>query len=197
MRALLRLGPYALLAAVAAALAANWDRLPARYPVHWGIHGADRWADLSPLSVGVPLLTGAVALAWIGLIRRFLLANSSPVPEPARARRLTAAITIGLQWFLALLFGLAAVPQEKGPGLLLVGVGAGLLFLPIALVTTYAGKPPQAPEVEPPPPPGGWLFVPRENGTGLRFAPGHPRIWQAVALFGAGLVAFIAAGLVR
>jgi hypothetical protein len=197
VRLFLRLGPYALLVAIAAGLAATWDRLPARYPVHWGVGGADRWADLSPRSVGMPLLMGVIAMVWIGLLRRFLLANSSPAPEPARARRLTVALTIGLQWFLALLLGLAAVPQEKGPGLVLVGVGAGLLFLPIALIATYAGRPPPAPQAEPPPPPGGWLLVPRENGTGLRIAPGHPRAWQGAALFAAGLVALIAAGLVR
>jgi len=174
VRLLLRLGPYVLLAAVAAGLAASWDRLPA----------------------GGPLLTGLVAVAWIGLLRRFLLANSSPVPEPARARRLTVALTIGLQWFLALLFGLAAVPCQ-GPGLAVAGAGLGMLFLPIALIATYAGKAPPAPQAEPPPPPGGWLLVPRKNGTGLRIAPGHPRTWQAVVLFAAGLVAIIAVALVR
>jgi uncharacterized membrane protein len=194
MRVILRLGPYALLATVAAGLAASWDRLPARYPTHIGIGGVDRWADLSPRSVGMPLLTGLVAIAWIGLLRRFVLANSSPSPEPSRARRLVETITTGAQWFLALLFGLAAVPQEKGPGLALVGVGLGLLFLPVALIVTYSGKaPPAGPPV--PPPPEGWLFVPRTNGAGLAIAPGHPRTWQAVALFAAGLLALVAFSL--
>jgi hypothetical protein len=175
MRLLLRLGPFALLFAVAAGLAASW-------------------ADLSPRSVGMPLLTGLVAIAWIGLLRRFVLANSSPAPEPSRARRLVETITTGAQWFLALLFGLAAVPQEKGPGLALVGVGLGLLFLPVALIVTYSGKaPPAGPPVRPPP--EGWLFVPRTNGAGLAIAPGHPRTWQAVALFAAGLLALVAFSL--
>jgi hypothetical protein len=137
---LLRLGPYALLAAIAAGLAASWDRLP------------------------------------------------------ARARKLLVAVTIGAQWLMALLFGLAAVPRQ-GPGLVVAGAGLGLLFLPVALIVTYAGKAPPMPQSEPPPPPGGWLFVPRENGNGLQIAPGHPRAWQAVAIFAAGLVAIIAVGM--
>jgi hypothetical protein len=142
----------------------------------------------------MPLLTGLVAVAWLGLLRRFTLANSSPAPEPSRARRLVEAITIGVQWFLALLFGLAAVPQEKGPGLALVGVGVGLLFLPAALIVAYSGKaPPAGPPA--PPPPDGWLLVPRTNGAGLGIAPGHPRTWQAVALFAAGLLALVAVSL--
>src|SRR5512137_468079 len=122
---------------------------------------------------------GLVAVAWMGLLRRFVLANASPTPEPARARRLTTAMTIGAQWMLALLFGVAAIPRQ-GPGLVAAAAGLGILFLPAALVFTYAGKPPHA---EPPvaPPPDGWLLVPRRNGTGLAFAPGHPRRWQAFA----------------
>lgn len=194
MRLLLRLGPFALLAAVAAGLAASWDRLPARYPTHIGIGGVDRWVDLSPRSVGMPLLTGLVAVAWLALLRRFALANSSPAPDPSRARRLVEAITIGAQWFLALLFGLAAIPQEKGPGLALVGVGLGMLFLPAALFVAHSGKgSPSGPPVAPPP--DGWLLVPRKNGAGLGLAPGHPRTWQAVALVAAGLLALVAVSL--
>jgi len=193
VRHLLRLGPYALLAGVAAGLAASWSRLPSHYPVHWGPGGADRWADLSIRSVGAPLAMGLVAVAWMGWLRRFVLANASPSPEPARARRLTGAVTVGAQWFLALLFGAAAIPRE-GPGLVAGAAGLGFLFLPAALVFTYAGRPPPAgPPVAPPP--DGWLFVPRRNGTGLGFAPGHPRRWQAIALVAAGPVLILLVGL--
>lgn len=190
MRALLRFGPFAFLAAVAVGLAASWERLPARYPVHWGAGGADRWADLSIRSVGAPLLMGLVAVVWAGGMRRFFLANSPPAPAPSRARRLLVAVTVAMQWCLAILFGLAAIPRQ-GPGLVIAGAGIGFLLMPVALVTTYAGKPPPA-EPEPPPPPDGWLLLPRANGTGYSIRPGHPRTWQAIAVVATGPLAIIA-----
>jgi uncharacterized membrane protein len=192
VRTFLRFGPFAFLAAVAAGLAASWDRLPARYPVHWGAGGVG-WADLSVRSVGAPLLMGLVAVVWAGAMRRFFVANSSPAPDPARARRLLVAVTVAMQWFLAILFGLVAIPRQ-GPGLVIAGAGIGCLLMPVAFIATYAGKLPP-PEAEPPPPPDGWLFVPRSNGTGLGMAPRHPRAWQAVALVATGPLAIIAVAL--
>jgi uncharacterized membrane protein len=193
VRSLLRLGPFLLLAGVAAWLAASFSHLPERYPVHWGPGGADRWVDLSIRSVGVPLAMGLVGVGWMGILGRFVLANASPLPEPARARRLTMAMTIGLQWFLALLFGAAAIPRQD-PGLVAGAAGLGLLFLPAALVATYAGRS-SSPAAPAAPPPDGWLFVPRRNGNGLGFAPGHPRRWQAIAIVAAGPALIVLVGL--
>ena len=192
MRALLRLGPFAFLAAVAVGLALGWDRLPARYPVHWGAGGVG-WADLSVRSVGAPLLMGLVAVLWAGALRRFFLANSSPAPDPSRARGLLVAVTTAMQWFLAILFGAVAIPRQ-GPGLAIAAAGIGFLLMPVALVATYAGKPPPA-EPERSPPPDGWLLVPRENGAGYSIRPGHPRAWQAIAIVLAGPLAIIAVAM--
>jgi hypothetical protein len=163
VKALLHLGPFILLAAV-------------------GLAPSVRTA-------GAPLLSGLVGVAWLGLLRRFVLANSSPLPDPARSRRLTASLTLGTQWFLAILLGLSAIPRQ-GPGLVAMAAGLGILLLPAALIATYAGKAPEAEEI-PVPPSGGWLLVPRTNGTGLRIAPHHPGTWAAVALFAAGPIALI------
>ena len=162
MKTLLRLGPFGLLAAVGLAPSVR--------------------------AAGAPLLSGLVGVAWLGLLRRFVLANSSPAPDPARSRRLTASLTLGAQWFLAIVTGLSAIPRQ-GPGLVAMASGLGILFLPAALIATYAGKAPETAEI--PPPPGGWLLVPRANGTGLRLAPHHPRAWTAVALLAAGPIALI------
>lgn len=195
MRALLRLGPYALLAAVAAGLALAWDRLPTRYAVHWG-PGGIRFADLSVSSVAGPLLAGLAGVAWMGILRRFILANSPPVSDPARSRRLLEAVTVAAQWNLALVFGFAAIPRQ-GPGLVLGAAGVGMLLVPVALVATYAGKAPPAEPVAPPPT-GSWLFFPRPDGTGFSIDLGHPMRWRALLLILAGPVAMLlAASLVR
>ncbi|HET8723552.1 MAG TPA: hypothetical protein VFM53_05050 [Anaeromyxobacteraceae bacterium] len=199
MRALLRLGPYALLAAVAAGLALAWDRLPARYAVHWGAGGV-RFANLSVRTVAGPLLAGLAGVAWMGLLRGFILANSPPAPDPARARPLVGAITVAAQWNLALVFGSAAIPST-GPGLVLGAAGLGTMLVPAALVATYAGKAPgnAAAGATPVAPPGsGWLFQPRPDGTGLSIDLRHPLRWRALLLILAGPVSMLlAASLVR
>jgi hypothetical protein len=51
--------PYAILAAAAIFLQANWQRLPSRFPIHWGIGGTpDRWAERNWRGVDGPLLAG-------------------------------------------------------------------------------------------------------------------------------------------
>jgi hypothetical protein len=163
VKTILHLGPFVLLGAV-------------------GLIPAVRTA-------GAPLLSGLVGVAWLGLLRRFVLAHSSPAPDPARSRRLAVSLTLGAQWFLAILTGLSAIPRQ-GPGLVAMAAGIGILFLPAALIATYARKAPETVEI-PAPPPRGWLLVPRANGTGLRIAPHHPLTWAAVALFAAGPIALI------
>ncbi len=117
MKTLLHLGPFVLLGAV-------------------GLTPSVRTA-------GAPLLSGLVGVAWLGLLRRFVLAHSSPAPDPARSRRLVVSLTLGAQWFLAILTGLSAIPRQ-GPGLVAMAAGIGILFLPAALIATYAGKAPEA-----------------------------------------------------
>jgi hypothetical protein len=77
-----------------------------------------------------------------------------------------------------------------GPCALLAAIaaGVGVLLLPLALVPTNAGAPPAAEEAAAAPP-DRWLFLPRANGTGLRVAAHHPRLWRAVTLAVAGPVA--------
>jgi hypothetical protein len=128
---------------------------------------------------------GLVLVAWMGLLRRLVLDNSPRAPDPSRARLLVENVTLASQWLLAAVLGCAAVPRQ-GPGLVLVAAGLGFLLLPVALVATYAGKAPVEPDV--PAPADGWLFVPRENGTGCGIDGRHPRFGRAVLLTAAGPV---------
>jgi hypothetical protein len=138
-----------------------------------------------------PLVVGVVAVAWLGILRRFVLAHSSPVEDPARSRRLVARVTWAAQALLALVLGASAAAR---PGLVAAAAGAGLLLVSAAVVSTYAGSRP-APTAGVPAPTEGWLFVPRGNGTGLRIAPNHPHRWRALALLLAGPVALALAAL--
>lgn len=192
MGRLLRVGPYLFPALVAGILAWRWERLPARYPVHWGANGPDRWADLSAGAVTRPLAFGLLVTLWLGWLRRFLLRNSAPAADQARSRAVVEHVTTAAQWAVALAFGTAAVPQE-GPGLVLGAAGLGVLLVPFALVAAYAGKP--APEAPAAPPADGWLLVPKRLGVGLAIDFRHPRAWRALGLILAGPAAFLLLGL--
>jgi hypothetical protein len=125
------------------------------------------------------------------MLRRFVLASSAPVVDPARSRRLVVRITWAAQGLLVLVLGAAAL---GGPGLVAAAAGAGLVLLSAAVVSTYAGPPP-APGPVVPVPPSGWLLVPREDGTGLRIAPRHPHRGRALALLLGGPAALVAVWL--
>jgi uncharacterized membrane protein len=44
-------GPFVILAVKAAYVHRQWDQIPERIAVHWGVSGPDRWADRSALTV--------------------------------------------------------------------------------------------------------------------------------------------------
>lgn len=56
------LPPVALVVGAAAFVWSQYDSLPERIPVHYGLHGADRWADKSPEIVLLPGLIGLLGL---------------------------------------------------------------------------------------------------------------------------------------
>jgi uncharacterized membrane protein len=56
---LLALVPYVVLAACALYLSLHWNRIPQRYPVHWGAHGPNGWSHRSFLGVFSPLIFAA------------------------------------------------------------------------------------------------------------------------------------------
>ncbi len=135
-----------------------------------------------------PLAAGAITLAWLGVLRRLVLASSAPVEDPARSRRLVARVTWAAQGLLVLVLGASGL---GAPGLVAAAAGGGLVLVSLAVVSTYAGPPP-APGPAVPAPPTGWLRVPRGDGTGLRIAPRHPHRWRAWALLLAGPAALAA-----
>jgi len=98
------LGPLALYAAAAIYLALNWDRIPERFPVHWGVGGPDRWASRSPLGVyGVMLVGLAVSLIVMFSVMRSSTRRAGAVKLMILVTYLMAALTCWLAvrplWF--------------------------------------------------------------------------------------------------
>lgn len=57
------LPPFGLVLAAMGLVWSKYDSLPERIAVHWGLHGADKWADKSPMTVLLPGLIGLAVLA--------------------------------------------------------------------------------------------------------------------------------------
>src|SRR5262249_15617424 len=60
------LGPLLILAVAAWFLHANWDSIPERFPIHWGVDGTPNgWANRT--------IGGVYGLIWIGLSTNILI----------------------------------------------------------------------------------------------------------------------------
>jgi len=108
--------PYAILAAAAILLHANWQRLPSRFPVHWGINGnPDQWAERTWRSVDGPLLAGFLVIALLQLMG-YMIVTASPRARmaetadwTARFRRANLRMIVAMGWTLAALFAVLAL----------------------------------------------------------------------------------------
>lgn len=132
-------GPFAILFAMALWLRAHWDRIPARFPVHWDLYGnPNGWADRTPRGVYGPLVIPAVVLAMLALLSYGIL---------TRARRVVADVDLAsghvkfdfmhrmivgilvLEYAMAFLFAyFGAMPVLGQPGLAMM-FGAVIIFL--------------------------------------------------------------------
>jgi len=133
--------PYATLAAAAIFLHANWQRLPSRFPVHWGLGGApDRWAERTWRGVDGPLLAGCLAIALLHVLGYMIVAASprarmaETADWTARFRRANLRMIVALGWTLAALFAVLALnPYLSADGSLAVPIW--LLVAPVLAVT--------------------------------------------------------------
>jgi uncharacterized membrane protein len=134
-------GPFVLLAAAAAYLWAHWLRIPARFPVHWGLGGTpDRWADRNWTSVYFPLLITATVLVALTLFLygmthwlRPIQPGGLPGARETRFRRTASSALLALEYAIALQaswMALHPLIQGFGPG---ATAGAFLLLLPLPI----------------------------------------------------------------
>jgi uncharacterized membrane protein len=86
----------------------NWDRLPTRFPVHWGFQGPDRWVTSTPATVfGLLALQAFLCLllagsAWgvLNLSRRVSTSGSRAASE-RRFRRRVVQLMVVAGFFIA------------------------------------------------------------------------------------------------
>ncbi len=107
-----RLGPWVILGLTALYLQSNWDRIPERFPIHWGANGqADIWASRSFQGVFGTLIIGAISLLFvelvmflctIGMPRRGTAAKGSRSGELSWIVQATRWPVLGIEYFIAL-----------------------------------------------------------------------------------------------
>jgi uncharacterized membrane protein len=104
------LGPFALLGAIALFLHANWNRIPDRFPIHWGLSGApDRWAERTWPSVYGSLLMGAVLIGVLLLLGQVLLHGSPRAREGDTTAWATRFRRANLRALIAVCWGMSAM----------------------------------------------------------------------------------------
>ncbi len=125
----LALPPFAFPLAAAAWLRAHWDRIPARFPIHWDINNVPNgWADKSTRAVFGPVIFAGGLMLLLILLTLAMFYGS----RRGRQRNAITQILVATIYFLALLFSAIAIMPvvQLSP---LVLVAPGILF-PLLLI---------------------------------------------------------------
>lgn len=103
---LLMVIPFLVLAGAALYLQTHWDQIPERFPVHWGADGeANRWAERTAKGVFGPLAFGGALCGWFAV----MALSGWFGARRTRSRTVMLGLMVGVQHFLALLFGVVAL----------------------------------------------------------------------------------------
>jgi uncharacterized membrane protein len=118
-------GPFGILSAAAGFLYRNWEHIPVRFPVHWGVNGQPNgWEERTFHDIYGPLIFGTEMAAFMlimGLATWFGARRS-------QMRRMTLAALIEAEYMIGLLFAAISI----GP---LVHVPTWLIVLgPLAFI---------------------------------------------------------------
>jgi uncharacterized membrane protein len=189
--------PYAALLATAAYLRARWDEIPARFPVHWGMHGEPNgWSEKTVRGVYGPLLFGA-GLCFLMLMLELGTWYGS---RPSRMRKPMLAILISATYIMTYAFTMVALlPLYRvGPAALMVPI-----FAYVIAVVAWSFKLNAENEGEDTPdecwtgagiyynPKDPAIFVQKRIGVGYTINFGNHRSWLYLGLFAAGIIGLI------
>lgn len=96
-RSWLRWLPFLILLIAAAVLLLEWERIPERWPVHWGVSGqADNWTNKTPFGVFFPLGLGVVICLFLEMMAVYIKSHPRSGKSPQvseEAARAIAAMT--------------------------------------------------------------------------------------------------------
>jgi len=94
-------GPFAMLLTAGVLLYLNWDRIPSRFPVHFGPDGTpNRWADRTAKGVYGVLILGVEVCAWLAVMA---LAGWYGARR-SRRRRVLMAVAVAVAYVVGVLF---------------------------------------------------------------------------------------------
>jgi uncharacterized membrane protein len=187
-------GPFVILAAAARWLYLNWDRIPARFPTHWGPSGQpDHWVERTTKAVYGPLFFGAELCAWFMIMALAGWFGS----RRSRSRSVMLGGMMAAEYLVGLLFALIAVQPLLGIPIWVIALAPMAILIPLVVVLinkmSESGTP-----LDPTPnecwkgaiiyynPNDAALFVEKRDGMGytLNFA----NSWSWVLLLGLALV---------
>lgn len=130
-RSWLRWLSFLILLTAAAVLLFEWERIPERWPVHWGVGGqADIWADKTPLGVLFPLGLGVVICLFMETMAAYTKSHPRSGKDPRVSEEAARAIAVMTADFVRLLSAaIAAVVSAAAVGLPLVRPERPVWFL--------------------------------------------------------------------
>ncbi|HXO88838.1 MAG TPA: DUF5808 domain-containing protein [Candidatus Acidoferrales bacterium] len=139
---ILQLSPFALLLVTAAYVAAHWNQIPDRFPVHWGLNGMPNgWSTRTTMGVYGPLYFGAGLVAMISLLSYAIThaARRPPASGGSDGKRdhpqRMALVLLGVELFVAAMLSFVALlPLMGSPGvtsmmITAAGIVIGVIFL--------------------------------------------------------------------
>jgi uncharacterized membrane protein len=144
-------GPLIVLPLVALVVLGVWtslhmDRLPPRFPVHFGLHGPDRWVDTTPATVfaflaifaSVCLLLIGVAWALLHWSRRISTSGAGAVGERHFRRRVVLLLIV--TEYLMLVPAWAMLFQPGAGAMYAWGIALAIVIVGFVATLLHAGQ---------------------------------------------------------
>jgi uncharacterized membrane protein len=199
------LGPFAILGAAAWRLAAHWQQIPPRFPIHWSAAGvANGWATRSFWGVyGLLCLAAVVSAVLLLLAHATWHWSGSPHARSSPQQRRAAAYTcLAAAWLLAVVFGLAAeAPLLRQPHRIILPVAIAVPLLVAVLLLIAWRAHPAGDEHRRREHDNNWVaglfyynpydpavMVPKRFGLGYTFNLANRRAWWLLGLLAAAIL---------